>query len=263
MPAYPLSRQTLLDTLHMTLEPLPYVYAAWQGGAAAFGRADEYSDIDLHIIAGDERVEDVFEIIEAALKTHSPISLNYRVPEPAWHGMSQTFYILEHAGPYLMLDVAIAKYNSTGPRFWEKEIHGNGVVMINKNNTFAPQPLDPAAHLEKMKTAVADLTARFAILQPLVEKELLRRQPMDAFHFYIGLTLRPLIQMLRTHHVPWHHDWGGRYLYRELPAEITARLEPLHFIRDAAELKTKHAEAVVWFNELAESLDWDIINSRL
>ncbi len=263
MPEPTLNRQTLLDTLLMTLEGLPYVYAAWQGGSAAFNRADEYSDIDLHVIAGDERVEDVLEIVEAALKTLSPIQHKYRVPEPAWHGMSQCFWLLEAAGPYLMVDMAVAKYNSPGPRFWEPEVHGRGVVMINRNNTFNPQPLDATAHLEKLKARVTDMAARFNILQPLVEKELLRQQPLDALSFYQGLTFRPLLDLLRIRHTPWHFDWGGRYLYRELPPETAKRLEALAFVRDAADLKTKHAEAVAWFEETLAALDWAAVQARL
>ncbi|MBI3158349.1 MAG: hypothetical protein HYZ26_01965 [Chloroflexi bacterium] len=263
MPAHPLSRQALLDALLTALAPLPYVHAAWQGGAAAFGRADEYSDIDLHVIAGDERVEDVFEAAEAALTGLSPIRHKYRLPEPAWHGMSQTFYILEAAGPYRMVDLVVGKFNSAGPRFWEPEVHGHAIVHINKDNTFKPQLLDAAAHLETLKGKVEGLRASFLIFQPLVEKEILRRQPMDALHFYLGRTLRPLIQLLRTLYAPWHYDWGGRYLYRELPPEHAARLETLSFVCDVDDLHTKHEESVAWFNELAESLDWGEVAARL
>ncbi len=258
-----LTRQTVLDTLLMTLEGLPYVTAVWQGGSAAFNRADEYSDIDLHVIAHDERVEDVYEVAEAALKTLSPIRHKYRVPEPAWHGMSQCLMTLENASRFLMVDLVVAKRNSPGPRYWEPEVHGQAVVHLNRENAFNPQPLDAAAHLEKLKARVADMAGRFAILQPIVEKELLRQQPLDALKFYQGLTYRPLVDLLRIQHVPWHFDWGERYLYRELPPETAARLERLAFVRDAADLKEKHAEAVTWFEETLAALDWAAVQAQL
>ena len=57
MPQPPLTRSAILTTLRQALEPLPYVHAMWEGGAAAFGRVDEWSDIDLQVDADDLRVK--------------------------------------------------------------------------------------------------------------------------------------------------------------------------------------------------------------
>ena len=45
----PLTRAEILVTLRAALEPLPYTHALWEGGAAAFGRVDDWSDIDLQV----------------------------------------------------------------------------------------------------------------------------------------------------------------------------------------------------------------------
>jgi hypothetical protein len=42
-----ITHQDILTGLRQALEPLPYVNAMWEGGAAAFHRVDEWSDIDL------------------------------------------------------------------------------------------------------------------------------------------------------------------------------------------------------------------------
>jgi predicted nucleotidyltransferase len=78
-----------LELIIATLEPKDFVLALWQGGSAAHGSTDEWSDIDIQVIVEDDRVEETFDIIEESLKTLSEIRFKWRVPEPTWHGHSQ------------------------------------------------------------------------------------------------------------------------------------------------------------------------------
>ena len=55
---------------------LDYVHAFWEGGAAAFGRADEWSDIDAYLLVNDSKVADAFLAVEKALESVSPIKQN-------------------------------------------------------------------------------------------------------------------------------------------------------------------------------------------
>ena len=48
------TREVIVETLACSLEPLNFVYAFWEGGAAAFNRVDEWSDIDLFIVVDDD-----------------------------------------------------------------------------------------------------------------------------------------------------------------------------------------------------------------
>jgi hypothetical protein len=43
-------RARISDALCRVLEPLPEVLAGWEGGSAAFGALDGYSDIDLNYL---------------------------------------------------------------------------------------------------------------------------------------------------------------------------------------------------------------------
>jgi predicted nucleotidyltransferase len=52
-----LTRDVIIGVLVKALEPLDYVYAFYEGGAAAFNRIDEWSDIDLMVVADDEKVD--------------------------------------------------------------------------------------------------------------------------------------------------------------------------------------------------------------
>jgi len=75
-----LSRDTVIRVLIAALEPLDYVHALWEGGAVAFNRLDEWSDIDLYLVVDDEKVEEVFSAVEEALASLSPIKQKYEVP---------------------------------------------------------------------------------------------------------------------------------------------------------------------------------------
>jgi len=76
-------RQIILEKIVSTLQPLDFVLALWQGGSAAHGYTDEWSDIDIAVVVADNCVEETFEIVEKALTEISEIELKYRVPEPA------------------------------------------------------------------------------------------------------------------------------------------------------------------------------------
>jgi hypothetical protein len=118
-----LTRQQILDAVIAALQPLDYVFAMWEAGAAAFNRLDQWSDLDLMIDADDERTVDVQAAFEAAIQELSPIQLKYEEPQPTWHGHAQAFYRLRDASPFLMLDVVFLKH-SHPDKFLEYEIHG-------------------------------------------------------------------------------------------------------------------------------------------
>ena len=93
-----ISREAIIKILVDALEPLEYVYALWEGGAAGFDRVDEWSDIDIHVDADDDHVGDVFQAAEMAMSSVSQIAQKYEVPQPTWHGHSQAFYKLKPWG---------------------------------------------------------------------------------------------------------------------------------------------------------------------
>ncbi|HEY5550500.1 MAG TPA: hypothetical protein VIK52_01325, partial [Opitutaceae bacterium] len=248
------SRTEIIESVTGVLEALPWVDAMWEGGSAAFGRVDEWSDVDLQAIAEDARTLELFEIVEATLKSMSPIKQVYRVPEPAWHGHSQRFYELEKAGPFLMVDFCVMKRSSAN-RFLEREIHGGARFIFDRSGVAAGvKPGDPEAWDTRLRDRLAQLTGRFRMFQPLVTKDCLRGRPLDAAHFYQSLTLVPLVEMLRIKHDPWRHNFGWRYLQHDLPAEDYARLVRLAYPGSVEAIPALHEEAVRWFEELAAEL---------
>ncbi len=247
------ARQAILDTLKAALTDLPSALAAWEGGSAAFGADDAMSDVDLAVVAREGTGETVFAAVEAALEKLSPIALRYHVPEPAWHGFSQRFYLLRDTSPYHMIDLSVQREHAAD-RFLAPERHGQALVWFDHGAYTAPPAPDEPARDARLRARVPVLADWFELTQPIVEKEALRGRAIDALSFYQSLTLRPLVELLRIVHDPWRHDFGLRYLQRDLPAEVYARLEPLAFVRDLDDLKVKHGQAARWFREVRASL---------
>jgi predicted nucleotidyltransferase len=247
------TRDRVLSNLRERLEPLEYVHAMWEAGAIAFGRVDEWSDVDLQIVVDDDRVESALGAVESALEELSPIDATFRFPEPVWHGHSQAFYRLRDASPYLLLDLVVMK-RSNENRFLEFAIHGRPFVHFDKSGVVVPAPFDPSAMSQKIRGRIEGLRARFDMFQVMVTKEVERRQPVEAVAYYHGLILRPIVEMLRIIHDPIRHDFHTRYVYHAFPRDVIERLEPLFFPRDLEDLEEKRRDALTWFEELAREV---------
>lgn len=256
-----LTRQHILRALTQALEPLEYTCAMWEGGAACFDRVDEWSDIDLQIDVHDERVDDALQVVERTLLELSPIDLKYELPQPTWHGHAQTFFRLQNASPFLLVDLVVMRHSNAN-KFLEPEIHGNAVVYFDKCGVIEGNHLDLQAHGERMQERLATLGTLFDLFQTLTLKELKRGNEVEALSFYQAYTLRPLVEALRIRHDPARHNFHTRYLKYDFPAEIAERLKPLFFVRDAEDLRLKHQQAQAWFSQLMLQNTGRDVNAR-
>jgi hypothetical protein len=245
-----LTRETILTALRAALEPLDYVHAMWEGGAAAFDRVDAWSDVDLMVDADDERAGDVLAATERTLVGLSPIRLKHELPQPTWHGHAQTFYQLRDTSAFLTIDFVVLKHSS--PRkFLEPEIHGRARVHFDKAGLVrSVAPVDAEALARQLRDRLETLRVTFELFQPLVIKELNRRNHVEAAAFYQGFTLRPLLEALRIRHCPARHNFHTRYVYYDLPAEVVQALEPLFFPASPDDLARKREQAERWFHEV-------------
>lgn len=257
-----LTRQQILSALREALEPLNYTHAMWEAGAAAFNRLDEWSDIDLQIDVDDECVEQTFEVVEATLLKLSPIDARNRIPDPTWHGHSQTFYRLANASPYLLIDLSVSKQRSRD-KFLQREIHGEPVVHFDKSNVIQLKPLDREAFVAKLRERVEKLRSAFDLNKILVTKEIHRGNTIEAVSFYTSFTLRPLVEALGIKYRPARYSFFTRYVQYDMPEDVVRRLERLFFVGDPAELAARNAEGVEWFNEIITSIDFDEVERRL
>src|SRR5688572_27295875 len=137
-----ISRQHITQNLVDTIRALPYSVACWEGGSAATGTLDKYSDLDLVICVENSRVENCFSEVEKSLNAISRISHVWRITEPTWNGHSQCLYQLEGTPDYFFLDIVIMQ-ESKGQRFSEVERHGKPVVFFDKKNFVKESSADP------------------------------------------------------------------------------------------------------------------------
>jgi predicted nucleotidyltransferase len=249
-----LTRGMIVKTLINALKPLDYVHAFYEGGAAAFNRIDKWSDIDLYLIVDDDKVNEVFLVVEKTLESLSPIKQKYEVPQLPWPGVSQAFYRLEDASEYLIIDLAILKLNSPD-KFLEPEIHGNVVFYFSKNDKVKLPRLDRNSFIKKLDERVQRLQARFNMFSNFVQKEINRGNNLEALDLYHALTLVMLVEALRIKYNPFHYDFKMRYVHYELPPETTMKLEHLYFVKDQEDLQEKYFQANKWFNETMLEID--------
>jgi len=257
-----LTRRIIIQTLVDMLEPLDYVHAFYEGGAAAFNRIDEWSDIDIYLVVDDERVNETYLTVEKALESLSPIEYKYKVLQSSWPGLSQTFYKLQDTSEFLVIDLAILTLSSP-EKFLEPEVHGNIVFYFNKSGKMKPLPLNEASRMKKLLKRLERLEARFKMFNSFVQKEINRGNHLEALDIYRVLTLSVLIEVLRIKYNPTHYDFKMRYIHYELPSEVIGKLMRLHFVEDENDLEAKYHEATKWFHEVMSKIDQkEIVRSK-
>ncbi len=260
--AVPLTRDEILQALSRALEPLPYVDALWEGGAAAYGRLDAWSDLDLYLVAADDQVAETFRAVESALTALSPIRRKYEPTWPPESGIAQAFYRLERTSEFLLVDLAVLK-RSAPDKFLEPEVHGPAVFLFNKNGAVSVPPLDVDAFVKKLLERRDRLAQRVALFGPFVAKELLRRNGLGALEAYQRIVLDSLVQVLQMRYAPAHHGFSLRYARYDLPPDVVARLEALSYVTRAEELPEKCKAAIAWFREAAAEVTEDGLRGRI
>ncbi len=238
------TRAQLVALLRQSLEQVDAVDAAWEGGSAAFGSDDALSDVDAVAVVADEAIDSTFAQVEAALHELSPVTLRYDVPGTP--GYTQRFYRLRDAGEFLVVDFVLFR-RSDPLLFREVELHGRARTWFDRRGILVESHLDGAVDMAQARARVPVLAAAFAMFQHIVTKERMRGRAVEALTFYQAMTLRPLVEALRLLHCPQRRIFGLRYLARDLPPEVCARIEALAFVRDLDDLAAKHDEARRWF----------------
>lgn len=258
----PLERDEFLSALTRMLAPRTDVLAAWEAGSTAFDRADAWSDIDLSLIVEDGSASAVADAIASALRELSPIEMQWVLPPPTWHGHYQVFYKLRDTNPFLLLDLVIMERSAPG-RFMESALHGKPGVIFDREGLIRTERLDHDAHIARIGARLEHLRATVPLMRSLALKELERGRAIDAMAFYHSHTLRPLVELLRIRHSPARYNFGARYLYHDLPADIARQVERLFFIPDLPSLREAHREAWEWFDAIAASIDLEAVAARL
>ena len=249
-----LPRSVIIQTLINSLKPLNYIHAFYEGGAAAFNRVDEWSDLDLYLVVDDEKVNETFIIVEKTLESLSPIKQKIDLPQTPWLGVSQAFYRLKDTNEYLIIDLCVLKLSSS-EKFLEPEIHGKVVFYFNKSGKVKPPQLDKKALVKKVHERLDRLQVRLDMFNIFVQKEINRDHLLEAIDLYHSFTLATLVEALRIRYNPVHYNFKMEYLHYELPSEIIEKLGHLYFVKDAKDLQEKYHQAIKWFNKTMQEIN--------
>lgn len=249
-----LKREEILKCIVASIEPLDYVYAAWQCGSAAFGRVDEWSDIDIAVDVEDDKVREIFNVTDKALETLSPIESTYECSQPMSEGAYQKVYKLKDVSKFLIVEICAVRH-SAPDKFLQKEIHGEVFVHFDKKNVTKYKSIDKKEFAKKLEQRLEKIKSLFNIYQILIYKELNRKNYIEAVAFYNNFSLSLLLEAIRIRYSTYRFDFRTRYVYYDLPKEVVKKLNEFYFIKDGEDLKHKHEETIKWFNEVVEELE--------
>ncbi|MGB3427529.1 MAG: hypothetical protein WBA53_05065, partial [Burkholderiaceae bacterium] len=192
-------RGAVIEAVIARLLPISAVRACFEGGSAATGRLDDYSDIDLVIVAPLDVADEAFDAVEAALAPHR-ISHVWRVDPPPFPDTAQRFYFLADAPRFFAVDCVVVA-EAAAVQFLESERHGAPLVYFDRTAKIRARPADRSALAERRARRWKQLQGAVPIYAMLVEKELARGRPMEALGFYQAL-LRALLEVLGMVHRP-------------------------------------------------------------
>ena len=254
----PLGRSEIIEVLTERLQAIDSIDAMWEIGAVAFGRIDDYSDIDLMISGHDDKIEEIISDFERILNQVSPIELMWRIPGTVEHGHTQIFCRLLNTSPFLLIDVVFMK-SSAEQKYLVPEIHNPPFVYFDKAGIVKDEPFDADQFVEDLKAHAAKLKTKFELFQPLVIKEIHRGHAIEAKGYYQNACSKFLLDLFKIKYSPTRYNFGVRYVYDELPPDVLHELETVYFVTGLADLKIKQMRAEALFNETYNSLDWDKI----
>lgn len=247
------TKDQVRDGLKALLSDEPAVLAAWEGGSAATGFLDDFSDLDLVIICEDDAVEELFHRIEAHLAGVYGIERRYRVAEPAWHGFSQCFYKISQVPELFYLDIALIK-KSIPNKFTERDRHGDALIWFEKMPLIDPSPTPADKVSEKGRHFYKMVTQSDFLIITEIQKALARNNFTEAFPRYFQFLTNQLGVLLNLKYRPCKVDFGLRYAYRDFDSADVKLLEYAMQVNSTEVLREKFKLVLHRYNQLNEEL---------
>jgi predicted nucleotidyltransferase len=245
--------QQLKTELKDLLQARDDVVAAWEGGSIATGNLDQYSDLDLLIVLSQPAQEEIFALLDRHFGENYGVARRFRMPEPAWHGLSQCFYLLENMPPLFYCDIAVTTADNP-KKLTEPDRHGKALVWFDKTGVYSADPTPPE-ELEKLGKRVFHIATDVDWLSLIeLEKALARRNWIHAQMNYQMFVNRHLVLLLNLKYRPAKADFGIRYADREYLPEVAKKLEDLLRVSYLEDIEAKLPEAREWFEQLREEL---------
>ena len=247
------SRTEIQQALKTFLQAQSPVVAAWEGGSAATGYVDEYSDLDVSIVVEDEAVEAVLQATMHYLESTYGILHSHRVPEPTWHGHSQIFVQVKQTAPLFYFDFVFIKQSHPN-KLMESDRHGQAYVYFEKKPIYdsSVTPLDTMMSRAKHFYGLAASTD--FLLRIEIKKQIKRDNFLEAFPLLMGFLNRNFGILCNLKYRPAKVDFGVRYAYREYGIEDRNLIEQGMKVSSIAGIKRLFPKIEKRFEALKEEI---------
>lgn len=249
-----LTRDQIINHLTQALEPLPYTHAFWLEGADSSGWLDEYSDFDFNLDVDDDRLEDAYAAVEAALAELAAVDLKY-VQSHDHPKLRQRVYHLEGTSDYWMIDF-VWQLHSRNPRqccF----VRGNRIeaakMLFDKSGVVTDRPFDAAEFKQRNDEMVAEGDFRYT-QHSRVLKYVKRGQLPEALLYYQRYVIEPLATLLRVKYAPANVDYGLIHISLHVPPEEAKKLASLMDGLTLERIEENLPMAQKWYNEMRNAL---------
>jgi|SRR5690554_962871 hypothetical protein len=247
------TRDELKRELQKLLNEQPGIVAAWEGGAAATGFLDRYSDLDLSIVINEGKPDEIFTLIDEFFETRYGILNRLRMPEPTWHGFSQCFYQLDGFPPLFYCDIVVIPA-SVPHKFTEPDRHGHSVIWFDKVGIHSAEETPPEVRkrlVNRIYRTSIDLEWLFLLE---LQKALARKNWLAAQRCYLQFINRHLVPLLNIKYRPAKADFGMRYAEREYPPDVVNWLTGLLKITSVEDIETRLPSVVERIENLKNEL---------
>ncbi len=245
-------RDELIQLLADAARSEPEILALWEGGSAAFGRLDQLSDADLHVVVTVGQVERAITAMRRPLSDRWGIAREYR--RQTYAGDRQFFWQLAGVSPFNFVDMVFRECPEEGIAI-DRGRHGSPLVHVDKCGCVAVT-LEPAdeqrARLQKSVSQIAEFHWELKI--DLIRKHIRRGSTLHAFGAYQAVLIRPLVELLRIRYCPERSSHHLADVQWDLPAEVTARLEPLVMVSTLGGLEKNLPIVDEWTRNLLREL---------
>lgn len=215
----------------------PKIIALWEGGSAATGSTDEYSDLDLHALCACE-TDEAFDLMESVMP---PIT--HRYIEPPGSDLRHRIYFHDGAPKHFIADIGVLSENSqeTLEERMIVERHGTPVVFFDDKALIKPHPVNKIEWQAKLESRIKELEDTLPIYTLQVLKPLDRHHYTEAFAFYYHGLLRKLVELMGIRFRPYRYDFELRYLERDFPQKEQQAIHQYMKYVDPEDLRKKVA----------------------
>jgi predicted nucleotidyltransferase len=209
--------ENILEKLYAAFKQAPYVHAVWLEGSRVEGLADEYSDYDVWVDVDDEAEQTVIDLAETTLKTFSNLDVKFELPKSHPHLRHVTYHV-EGTGKFEVIEVNTQKH-SRNYQF----VKGVDKIQVIFDKDETIKYCEP-----KVDSGIV-----------WVERELMRKNYLEAYAAYEFWLLKPLVELARIKYAPSKQEYDLKHIARDLPQELVGAFTELYQNQSSGDIE-KH-----------------------